>query len=67
MSWSVGQVVPTHGADDAHSFSIVNDHRAPLLTLTYATDAEAKLARFVVHALLADAIDVISHPDPSRV
>lgn len=67
MSWSVGQVAHAHGTEDAHSFSIVNQHRAPLLTLTYATSAEARLARFIVHALLADAVDVISHPDPTRV
>ena len=66
MSWSVGQVVHAHGTDEAHSFSIVNEHRAPLLTLTYATGAEAKLARSVVHALIADAVDLISHPDPTR-
>jgi hypothetical protein len=66
MPWSVGQVVHAHGTDDTYSFSIVNEHRAPLVTLTYATGAEAMLARSVIHALLAGAVDLISHPDPTR-
>jgi hypothetical protein len=47
--------------------SILNQHRAPLITLTYKTVEEADLARSVVEAVLRGVIDVISHPDPSRL
>jgi len=67
MSWTVGKV-DTHRRNElGHGFSILNQHRAPLLTLTYKTVEEADLARSVVEAVLSGAIDVISHPDPSRL
>jgi len=62
MNLSLGEVVHSPGNRIGHSFSVANARRAPLLTLTYQTAAEAELARSVVAALLAQAIEIITHP-----
>jgi hypothetical protein len=61
MSWSVSKVVHERGDELGHGFSVIDQHRVPLLTLIYKTSAEAELAYAVFGALLAQAIDVISH------
>ena len=62
MNLLVGEVVHSPDRRFGHSFSVVNAHRAPLLTLTYQTTREAELARSVIAALLAQATEVIAHP-----
>ena len=59
---SVSEVVHLPANRGGHSFSVTNEHRAPLLTLTYKTAGEAELARLVIAALVAQATDVIAHP-----
>jgi hypothetical protein len=49
-----------------HGFSIRNQHRAPLITLTYETAVEAEAAQALVKAALTGVIDVTSHSYPSH-
>ena len=67
MSWDVGEIIPIGGRTLGHGFSVVNNRRVPLLTLTYETAEEAEAAQALVKAALTGVIDVTSHPDPSRV
>jgi hypothetical protein len=62
MNLLVGEVVHSPDSRFGHSFSVVNAHRAPLLTLTYQTAREAELARSVIAALLAQATEAVAHP-----
>jgi len=66
MSWEVGQVVGIGGRMLGHGFSIRNQHRAPLITLTYETAVEAEAAQALVKAALTGVIDVTSHSYPSH-
>jgi hypothetical protein len=61
MKWSVGEVIHSPGNRVGHSFSVANEHRAPIFTITYRTAAEAELARSVVTALLTEATEVSGH------
>ena len=52
MTWSVSRVMRT-GGRLGHSFSVINPHREPLLTLAFETAAEADRARAILEAELA--------------
>jgi hypothetical protein len=62
MNLSVSEVVHSAGNRFGHSFSVANEHRAPLITLTFKTAGEAELGRSMVAALLEHAVDVMVHP-----
>jgi hypothetical protein len=62
MELSITEVIHSPGNRLGHSFSVVNEHRAPLLTIAYKTAGEAELARSLVSALLTEAIEFIVHP-----
>jgi hypothetical protein len=62
MNLTLGEVVHSPGNRIGHSFSVLNARRAPLVTLTYQSAAEAELARSVIAALLQQATEVIAHP-----
>jgi len=66
MDWTIGKVDTYRGDMLGYRFSIHNERRAPLLSLTYRTIEEARLARSVVEAVLSSAVEVISHSAPDR-
>jgi hypothetical protein len=66
MRWTAGEVIDVGDRTLGHGFSIVNQHRVPLLTLTYEAASEAKTARSLIEAVLAGVSEVTSYPDPSR-
>jgi hypothetical protein len=65
--WNVGDIVGISGRTHGYGFSVVNEHRAPLFTLTYETAEEAEAAQALVAAALTGVIEITSHPDPSRI
>jgi hypothetical protein len=68
MSWPVGEVIAISSSGTrGHGFSIINQRRAPLVTFTYETAAEAEAAQSLVQAALTGVIDVTSYPDPRRI
>jgi len=66
MDWTIGKVDTYRGDTLGYRFSIHDEHRAPLLSLTYRTAEEARLACSVVEAVLGAAIEVVSHSSPHR-
>ena len=53
----VTSVNSTHGF--SHRFSIQDQNGAPLLSITYLTEAEAEWARETIEILLADAVEIV--------
>ena len=52
MTWSVSEVMRT-GGRLGHSFSVIDPHHEPLLTLAFKTAGEAKRARAILETELA--------------
>jgi hypothetical protein len=66
MDWTIGKVDTHRGNMLGYRFSIHNEHRAPLLSITYRTLEEARLSRSVVEAVLSSAVEVVSHSAPDH-
>ena len=64
MTWSVSEVMRT-GGRLGHSFSVIDPHREPLLTLAFKTAAEAERARAILEAELATVQLLEPGPNPS--
>jgi hypothetical protein len=59
MAWKVGEVLMASGPAAAHySFSIQDQHGAPLLTFAYATRDEAQEAREAAIEMLQRALAI---------
>ena len=61
MRWKVGVVEPTEYGPSltrGFGFSVQDAHGAPLLTLTYASEAEAERAHEAVRKAVEAAADV---------
>jgi hypothetical protein len=65
MAWSVSRVMQT-GGRLGHSFSVIDPHREPLLTLAFKTAAEAECARGILEAELATVQQLVTDPSSSR-
>ncbi len=59
--WRLGKTQPTLGIGGRHGFgfSIQDGRGAPLLTIAYATEKEAKEAEEIVRKTIANAIDIV--------
>jgi len=64
MTWSVSGVTCT-GGRLGHSFSVIDPHREPLLTLAFETAAEAERARVLLEAELAAVQSLATEPHSS--
>jgi len=56
----------TSPAGLSSGFAILNVDRAPVVTLMYRSHADAAAARSRIEADLVNAVEVVSHCDPSR-
>ena len=65
MTWSVSGVTCT-GGRLGHSFSVIDPHREPLLTLAFETAAEAERARVLLEAELTAVQLLVTEPNSSR-
>src|SRR5271163_2462355 len=65
MTWSVSGVIRT-GGRLGHSFTVIDPHREPLLTLAFETAAEAERARGILEAELATVQSLATGPNLSR-
>jgi hypothetical protein len=65
MTWSVTGVMQT-GGRLSHSFSIIDPHREPLLTLAFKTAAEAERARVLLEAELTAVQLLVTEPNSLR-
>jgi hypothetical protein len=65
MTWSVTGVVQT-GGRLGHSFTVIDPHREPLLTLAFETAAEAERARVLLEAELTAVQLLVTEPNSSR-
>ena len=62
-NWKVGKTQSTAPAghdtrDDVHSFSIQDQHGAPLLTISYRTKAESEQGEAAMKKLIENAIEI---------
>ena len=64
LRWKVGATQPVlySGAGrHGYGFSVQNFHGAPLLDITFATEAEAKEAEAAVRQAIENAVDLMGH------
>ena len=58
--WKVGRTQSTQGVlESRYCFSIQNEEGAPLLTICYAAEAEARAAENAIRRALKSAVDII--------
>jgi len=65
MTWRVGDLVTLANErhDFGHGFSICDVRGVPLVSFMYHARSDAEIARSLVEAALATAVDIMGHPN----